>query len=87
MKDSKDPGTKDAFPRVGRKPLGEKPMTAADRKARSRKLLRESGMNEITFRAPAAVVARLVELAQRSDKLPGDVIAELVTAAKLPRKR
>lgn len=86
MKDRKDPGTVDAFPRVGRRPMGDRPMTPAERKARSRRLHKESGMGEITFWVPSAVVARLQEIARRSDMLPGDVVAQLVTAAKLPRK-
>jgi len=87
MKDPKDPGTVDGLPgKVGRPCKGAKPMTAAERKRASRAGIRAAGFEEITFRAPAAVVARLQELARRSDMLPGDVIAQLVTAAKLPRK-
>jgi histone H3/H4 len=61
-------------------------MTPAERKARSRELLKKSGMEEITFRVSSSIIERLQELARRMDMQPVDVVVQLVTAAKLPRK-
>jgi hypothetical protein len=80
-KDIRDPGTVDAFPRRGRRPLGERAMSPSERKRRSRQ---QGQIHEIRLMGKTA--ERFAEICDRLDLSASELVAHLTDTAKLPRK-
>lgn len=81
-KDPQDPCTIDAFPRVGRPPIGDRPMTAAERKARSR-----AGKRSYAIMLSDDTARRVDILCDRMAMKPSVLVRWLVLQQPLPRKK
>jgi len=82
VKDDLDPGTIDAFPRRGRPPLADRPMTPAERKARSR-----AAGEVYEIRLTGKDAARFQQIRERLNLTPSETVSHLLQAVKLPRRR
>lgn len=93
MKDKKDPGTIDGIPaKRGApciNPLG--PMTATQRKQRSRELLKAAGLVERVFRLDAKTWEKFLEYCdsheKSADELVNSYMTKLVATHRGTRKR